>query len=52
MTTFGIGLLNGGPAGVVYGFIVVWIGSMFQALVMAEMGSMIPVAGGQYNWYA
>ncbi|KAI9702718.1 MAG: hypothetical protein M1820_006102 [Bogoriella megaspora] len=44
------GLQNGGPAGLFYGYIVAWIGGVFQALVMAEMASMIPLAGGPFNW--
>ncbi|MCJ1318976.1 hypothetical protein MMC15_004308 [Xylographa vitiligo] len=46
------GLLNGGPSGLIYGFIFAWVGSIMQVLTMAEMGSMIPLAGGQYNWVA
>ena len=34
------GLQNGGPAGLVYGFLFVWCGASFQTLVMAEMASM------------
>ncbi|ORY02848.1 amino acid transporter-like protein [Clohesyomyces aquaticus] len=52
LTTFQSGLLNGGPAGLVYGFIFAWIGTILQALVMGEMASMVPLAGGQYNWVA
>jgi len=51
-TAFQAGLYNGGPSGLVYGFIFSWIGTLLQALVMAEMASMIPLAGGQYNWVA
>jgi choline transport protein len=46
------GLLNGGPGGLIYGFLAAWFGSILQALVMAEMASMIPLAGGAYNWVA
>lgn len=35
-----IGLSNGGPAGLVYGYLFVWCGASLQALVMAEMASM------------
>ncbi|MCJ1426816.1 hypothetical protein MMC29_004719, partial [Sticta canariensis] len=52
LTVFQSGLNNGGPSGLIYGFIFTWIGSILQALVMAEMASMIPLAGGQYNWVA
>ncbi|KAM3069686.1 hypothetical protein ACMFMG_010404 [Clarireedia jacksonii] len=52
LTVFQLGLTNGGPSGLVYGFIFAWIGSALQALVMGEMASMVPLAGGQYNWVA
>ena len=50
VNAFQAGLENGGPAGLIYGFFVTWIGVFSQAFVMAEMGAMIPLAGGQYNW--
>ena len=50
VNAFQAGLENGGPAGLVYGFLVTLTGVFSQAFVMAEMGSMIPLAGGQYNW--
>ena len=34
------GLENGGPAGLIYGYLFVWCGVSLQALVMAEMASM------------
>ncbi|EKG21164.1 Amino acid/polyamine transporter I [Macrophomina phaseolina MS6] len=45
-------LLNGGNPGLIYGYIFVWFGTILQVIVMAEMASMIPLAGGQYNWVA
>ena len=39
-STFAGGLNNGGPAGLVYGFIFTFIGSFLQCLVMAELASM------------
>jgi hypothetical protein len=39
-STFESGLLNGGPAGLIYGFLYVWIGTFLQAAVMGEMASM------------
>lgn len=33
-------LENGGPAGLIYGYLFVWCGVILQALVMAEMASM------------
>ncbi|KAF2648994.1 amino acid transporter-like protein [Lophiostoma macrostomum CBS 122681] len=50
--TLQFGLSNGGPAGLIYGFIAAWIGVMLQAVVLAEMASMIPLAGGPFNWVA
>ncbi|KAF7882162.1 hypothetical protein EAF00_011678 [Botryotinia globosa] len=65
--TLQFGLQNGGPAGLIYGFLAAWSGAMLQALVMAEMASiqnleiikglsltryMIPLAGGPFNWVA
>jgi len=41
------GLLNGGPAGVVWGFLINWIGTMSVYAAMAELASMAPTAGGQ-----
>ncbi|GME28986.1 Amino acid/polyamine transporter I [Neofusicoccum parvum] len=52
LVVFQGGLLNGGNAGLIYGYIFVWVGTILQVLVMAEMASMIPLAGGQYNWVA
>ena len=39
-SAFQAGLYNGGPSGLVYGFLFSWVGSLLQALVMAEMASM------------
>ncbi|KAI0107269.1 amino acid transporter [Nemania sp. FL0031] len=41
------GLLNGGPAGVIYGFIANWIGMASVYCVLGEMASIAPTAGGQ-----
>ena len=41
------GLLNGGPAGVIWGFLVNWIGMLSIFAVLAELSSMAPTAGGQ-----
>ncbi|KAF2230789.1 amino acid transporter [Viridothelium virens] len=46
------GLLNGGPAGVVWGFLIDWLGMMSTFTVVAELASMAPVAAGQYHWTA
>ncbi|KAI9840833.1 MAG: hypothetical protein M1838_003892, partial [Thelocarpon superellum] len=46
------GFQNGGPAGLVYGFIFCWFGNLAVILSMAELSSMIPLSGGQYHWVA
>lgn len=40
LATFQSGFSNGGPTGLVWGFIFTWAGVLVQSLVMAEMGSM------------
>jgi hypothetical protein len=40
-SVFQAGLANGGPAGLIYGFLFTWLGTIFQTLVMAEMASML-----------
>ncbi|KAF2743337.1 amino acid transporter [Sporormia fimetaria CBS 119925] len=45
-------LINGGPTGAIIAFPLVIFGVLCQVLVMAEMASMIPLAGGEYNWVA
>ncbi|MCJ1383295.1 hypothetical protein MMC17_006408 [Xylographa soralifera] len=45
-----INLNNGGPAGSVYGLIIVWAGTMSVFATMGELASMAPTAGGQYHW--
>lgn len=46
------GLVNGGPAGIVYGFIFVWIGNISAFATLCELVSMAPTSGGQYHWVA
>jgi amino acid permease len=41
---------NGGPAGAVYGFIIVWSSTLSVYTVISELASMAPIAGGQYYW--
>ncbi|KAI5777088.1 amino acid/polyamine transporter I [Geopyxis carbonaria] len=52
LIVFAGGFTNGGPTGLVGGYLFSWGGTFLQVLVMSEMGSMIPLAGGQYNWVA
>ncbi|KAI0538322.1 amino acid transporter [Xylaria digitata] len=44
------GLQNGGPSGIIYGFIVVWIGTLSVFATLCELASMAPTSGGQYHW--
>lgn len=39
-SAFASGLGNGGPSGLVYGYLFVWAGTVTQVLIMAELGSM------------
>ncbi|KAJ9604633.1 hypothetical protein H2200_010747 [Cladophialophora chaetospira] len=41
---------NGGPRSLVWGSIAVILGSLAQAYSMAELGSILPIAGAQYHW--
>lgn len=50
MMNLGLGLMDGGPAGLVYGYLGVWLGFISVAIVMGELASMMPSAGGQYHW--
>ncbi|KAI1657192.1 putative GABA permease [Daldinia decipiens] len=45
-------LVNGGPAGVIWGYLIVWIGTISVFAVLSELASMAPTAGGQYHWVA
>ncbi|KAI1764098.1 putative GABA transporter [Hypoxylon sp. FL1150] len=46
------GLLNGGPAGVIWGFLINWVGTISVYTALGELASMAPTAGGQYHWVA
>ncbi|KAF2475870.1 amino acid transporter [Lindgomyces ingoldianus] len=50
LVVFLIGFQNGGPAGLIYGFFLVWIGNLSVFIAIGELSSMIPTAGGQYHW--
>lgn len=50
--SFAPGLNNGGPGGLIYGFIFVWIGNLSVFSTLCELVSMAPTAGGQYHWVA
>ncbi|KAG0140423.1 hypothetical protein CROQUDRAFT_665184 [Cronartium quercuum f. sp. fusiforme G11] len=51
-TLFGTGLNVGGPAVMVWGWIVVSVMTTLVALGMAEIVSAIPTSGGPYFWSA
>ncbi|KAL8826829.1 MAG: hypothetical protein Q9170_007253 [Blastenia crenularia] len=46
------GLNNGGPAGLLYGYILAWLGTLAVFTSMAELVSMAPTSSGQYHWVA
>ncbi|KAI8955179.1 putative GABA permease [Xylaria longipes] len=50
LTTILTGLQNGGPSGLLYGFIVVWAGTLSVFATLSELVSMAPTSGGQYHW--
>ena len=47
---FLVGFQNGGPAGVMYGYLVVWLGTVSVFMVLSELVSIAPTSGGQYHW--
>ncbi|KAJ9606975.1 hypothetical protein H2200_008986 [Cladophialophora chaetospira] len=50
LALFSQGFDNGGPAGLVYGFIIAWSSTLSVYTVISELASMAPIAGGQYYW--
>lgn len=50
LTLFQQGLSNGGPAGIIYGFLFVWLGNLSVFSTLSELASMAPTSGGQYHW--
>ena len=44
------GFQNGGPAGLIYGYLFCWVGTLATVSSLAEMASMMPLSGGQYHW--
>ncbi|KAK5943161.1 hypothetical protein PMZ80_004167 [Knufia obscura] len=48
--TIALALGNGGPSGLLYTYIVAYIGFTLTIASMAEMASMAPTSGGQYHW--
>jgi amino acid transporter len=52
VTSYDVGLTNGGPAGLGIGWPVVCVGTLLVALAMAELASAFPTAGALYHWSA
>lgn len=50
--TYQSGLINGGPASLIYGLLFSFLGSLATCASLAELSSMYPTAGGQYHWTA
>ncbi|ORY15045.1 choline transport protein [Clohesyomyces aquaticus] len=50
LVMFSVSFKNGGSAGSIYEFIIVWLGTLTSFLTMGELASMAPTAGGQYHW--
>lgn len=44
------GLLNGGTAGLIWGYLFCWAGYCLVFASIAEMASISPTSGGQYHW--
>lgn len=49
-SVFIFGLLNGGPGGLIYGYLFCWAGWAAVVATMGELVSIWPTAGGQYHW--
>ncbi|KAH9883706.1 amino acid transporter [Xylariomycetidae sp. FL2044] len=45
-------LVNVGPGGVIWAFLVGWVGITSVYAVLAELASIAPTASGQYHWVA
>lgn len=41
---------SGGPAGLVFGYLFVWIGTLSVFSCLSELASMSPTSAGQYYW--
>ncbi|KAI9704508.1 MAG: hypothetical protein M1820_005582 [Bogoriella megaspora] len=52
LITMNFGLVNGGPGGMVFQLIYIWLGIMVSFTVISELASMAPISGGQYHWVA
>lgn len=52
LTSYGIGMNDGGPAVIMWGWVVVSLGTLALAASMGEIASAYPTAGGLYFWSA
>src|SRR5215475_4892390 len=52
LTLYGFGMLTGGPAEIIWGWLGVGVMTLFVGLSMAEVCSSYPTAGGLYYWAA
>ncbi|KAI0877041.1 amino acid/polyamine transporter I [Hypoxylon argillaceum] len=50
LNVFLVGLQNGGPSGLVYGYLIAWAGTLSLFATLSELVSMAPTSGGQYHW--
>ncbi|RAO67298.1 uncharacterized protein BHQ10_003310 [Talaromyces amestolkiae] len=50
LALFSQGFENGGPSGLLYGFIIAWSSTLSVYTVISELASMAPIAAGQYYW--
>ncbi|KAF2424843.1 amino acid transporter [Tothia fuscella] len=50
LALFSQGLENGGPAGLIYGFLIAWLSTLSVYTVISELASVAPIASGQYFW--
>ena len=52
VTTYGVAIAAGGPAGLGIGWPLVSLGTLVVALAMGELASAFPTAGALYHWSA
>lgn len=50
LALFSVPLGNGGPAAAIYGYMIAWASTLSVYMVISELASMAPIAGGQYYW--
>ncbi|TVY43233.1 Choline transport protein [Lachnellula occidentalis] len=42
--------ISGGPGGLIFGFLLIWMGTLAVFIGLAELSSIAPTSGGQYHW--